>query len=194
MSYFVIAVVFLASGLFLGYLIWGRKKQIQISRSVNPDLTFTVISDGASSDLEIQSMQNDGCEVYSWARDVMGQSSYKEGIPLAGKSYHLEIILGSEFSDKKRTIENIRALAKSRGLIDMPAGLTNKAVNANPNKKVNKLGLFWLLFMTTLITDSEGFPSLLGLYCRGVDRRLNGCYGRPGHKWRRRIGFVFLRP
>lgn len=92
------------------------------------------------------------------------------------------------------TIQEVRDEAKRRGYITPPSELAPMLREEISDKDIETIGLTWLIVMHEAITDSDGDPLLLGLNRFDARRWLYAYVDRPGGRWYREYGFVFLAP
>lgn len=110
-----------------------------------------------------------------------------------GIEYEMSIIKATEIS-ANRTTKSVRALAKERGLETPPAEVGVLLRVALSDKKIEEMGLWYIVAMHEPITDSDGDPCLLRS-SRYIDGRwLDADYDRPDVRWDDGGGFAFVVP
>jgi hypothetical protein len=124
-----------------------------------------------------------------WADDLLNSDDFQA---TTGKIYKIAIIPGKFFSDKDRTMANIRKEIDRRkwshGSEISPeiACLLRRHLS---DQDIADLGLYWLITMHEPIKDSGGGLGLLGMGRCG-DGVLDTSYGHPGSRWDDGSGFV----
>lgn len=150
-----------------------------------------VTSDGVSGKNGIKDLEKARYNVGDWAKDVMMKDAY---VVSNGKVYKPVVLKGEDFTDDERVTANIRKVAAEMGLITPPAELARLLRKSVSDEEIAAMGLYWLIVMHETITDSDGYPSVLGLFRDDRGRWLDACYGYSDGRWDREIGFVFLTP
>lgn len=181
-----------------------RSKQIQPAKPkpspkkpITPIFLPSVISNGRSGKEWISHFEANKYQVSNWTKNVL-TINHKDGklifVVTTGVVYKPVVIKGEEFSDEKRTTENVRKLAAKLKYITPPAELAMLIREAISDEEMAGMGLWGLVTMHEPIIDSGGDPSLLASL-RGVGGRwLDAYYGGPAGRLVRQFGFVFLAP
>lgn len=150
-----------------------------------------VTSDGVSGKNGIKDLEKARYNVGDWAKDVMMKDAY---VVSNGKVYKPVVLKGEDFTDDERVTANIRKVAAEMGLITPPAELARLLRKSVSDEEIAAMGLYWLIVMHETITDSDGYPSVLGLFRDDRGRWLSAYDGYSGSRWDREDGFVFLTP
>ncbi len=152
---------------------------------------FTVTSDGRTGEEFIRDFKRNDYRVGDYASDVMRKPAF---VATNDKTYRLGLIKGEEFSDAERSTKNICAEAARRGWLTPPAEVAPLLRETVSDEEIKHLGLWWLVVMHEPIIDSDGGARLLGLHRHGGGQWLDTRYGKPGRRWGREDGFLFLLP
>jgi hypothetical protein len=124
-----------------------------------------------------------------WADDLLNSDDFQA---TTGKIYKIAIIPGKFFSDKDRTMANIRKEIDRRKwsqgseISSEIACLLRRHLS---DQDIADLGLYWLITMHEPIKDSDGDPSLLSMN-RSDDDILDTDSGHPGNQCFDDNGFV----
>jgi hypothetical protein len=150
--------------------------------------TITLTSNGFTGEEWIRYFEDKKYQVSSYAKELLRSPDFK---PTKGKKYKIVIIKGEEFNDEDRITKTIRAEAHKRGLIAPPVEVACLMRKYISDKKIEAMGLLYVVAMHEPINDSVGRPDLLGANRGGGGRWLNAYYDYPGIGWYRGSGFAF---
>lgn len=161
-------------------------------RNENGTIRFSVTSNGVTGEEWIARLKAKGINVSPYAESVLRSDDFES---TNGVTYDVAVLPGTLWSsDNVRTTKNIRAEAKKRKFTKLPAEVACLIRESFTDEELAAMGLWWIVVMHAPIDDSDGPPSLLGVYRNGGGRRLSACYDRPGHTWSRDGGFAFAVP
>ncbi len=152
---------------------------------------FEVTSDGRTGEQFIATLKKAKYNVGDYAMNIMRKPEF---VSTNGKTYKLVVIKGEEFEDDDRTTSKICAEAQRRGYLTPSAEVAPLLREMVSDEEIERMGLWALIVMHEPITGSLGDPGVLGVSRRGGGRWLLTCSGRPGFRWGRGAGFVFLAP
>jgi hypothetical protein len=162
-----------------------------LKRKINWVSLAPVTSDGRPGQAGICELEKSHYRVDNWAKDVMTKPAY---VVTNGKVYKPVVLLGGDFEDNERVTSNIRKVAEEMHFITPPAELARLLRKSVTDTMIEDMGLWALIVMHEPITDSLGYPHLLGVSRVADGQWLRACSGGPGLGWRREGGFVFLAP
>lgn len=152
---------------------------------------FKVTTAGRTGGDSITALEEQRFCISNYAKELLLS---KEFVATNGKTFKLAFIMGDEFEDNERTNENIRAEATSRGYVNPPVELAPIVRELFLDENLKSMGLLGLVIMHKPITDSGGDLGLLGPRCHNDGRWFETFDGRPGYRWGRDYGFLFLVP
>lgn len=172
--------------------------EIPAPRIIEPIFLPSITSDGRTGKQFITDLEKKKFQVGNEAKFCMTKSKDADGklafVSSSGVTYKPVIIKGEAFEDNERITSNIRRVAAERKYITPPAELAPLLREAISDEQIAQMGLTWLIVMHEPITDSDGYPYLLGVGRRGGGRGLRAYWDDPDDRWRRVSGFVFLAP
>ncbi|MEK7627906.1 MAG: hypothetical protein AAB421_00600 [Patescibacteria group bacterium] len=149
---------------------------------------FNVTSDGTTGEDWITRLESKGFSVDSCAKQVLRSADFK---PTNGVTTEVAVLKGCLFEERGRTTSVIRAEADKRKLSKPNTEITCLIREKFTDKKIEAMGLWYIVAMHEPINDSGGDPVLLYAN-RSVDgRRLKACHERPLNGWHRDSGFAF---
>jgi len=112
--------------------------------------------------------------------------------PTSGTTYEIAVLKGELFSTSNRITKNIRKEAKSRKFSSPNAEVACLIREKFSNKKLEAMGLYWIVTMHEPIKDSDGDPMLLITDRAGGPSWLGAGYDLPDIMWARSGGFAFV--
>ena len=149
---------------------------------------FSVTSDGTTGEDWIKRLEGHGFRVGDYAKQVLRTPSFK---PTSGVTTEVAVLKGMLFEDNDRITKKIRAEADKRKLSKPNAELACLIREKFTDKKIEAMGLWYIVAMHEPINDSVGDPDLLGASRHGVGRWLYAYHVRPVNRWDRDGGFAF---
>ncbi|MBX4189227.1 hypothetical protein KW785_01365 [Candidatus Parcubacteria bacterium] len=156
-----------------------------------PPTSFLVTSNGLTGEQWIARLEAAKYNVGDYAKQMYRSHKF---VATNGVTYKLGVIMGHEFEDNDRTNQNIWAEGERRGWLKPSmehSGLLRELVS---DEEIERMGLWALILMHEPVSGSYGNPSILGVYRNDRGRWVDASYGRPGGRWDRERGFVFLVP
>ena len=160
----------------------------RLVRQAAAKILWTVTSNGRTAGQLIADLEAKGRVVTGWAKDVVSKPQF---VTTNGKTYHFVGIRGDEFSDEKRTTANIFAEGARRGYLKATA---ESAVLLRKQFAQEQLGVPYVVVMHEPISDSYGYPHVLGLDRDDGDGYLRAWWALPENRWDREDLFLFLAP
>jgi hypothetical protein len=149
---------------------------------------LSVTSDGTTGPQWIERLEGKNFRIGDYAKSVLRSKDFK---PTNGVVTEIAILKGILFEDNDRTTKNIRAEAGKRKWAKPNAEVACLIRENFSDKDIEAMGLYWIVAMHKPINDSDGDPALLSAHRGGDGRWLYACYGRPGGRWVRELGFAF---
>ena len=174
-------------------VMWWRRLK-RFLRGENPfgvPKTFEVTTDGRSGEQLTVDIEAQGDRVGNVAKQLIHGKKF---VATNGITYKLALIMADELEDDDRITSNIRAEAARRGYVDPPMELALYVREMFSDEDLEQIGLWALIIMHEVVTDSHGHLRLLGLYRYVGGRRLHAFDVSPDDEWDRDYGFLFLVP
>ena len=149
---------------------------------------FSVTSDGTTGEDWIKRLEGNGFRVGDYAKQVLRSPDFK---PTNGVTTEVAVLRGCLFEHNDRITKKIRAEAARRNFTKPNAELACLIREKFTDKKIEAMGLWYIVAMHEPINDSVGDPDLLGASRHGVGRWLYAYHVRPVNRWDRDGGFAF---
>lgn len=164
-----------------------RKRVEMISNMIVRHVT----TDGRTGEQFITTLESANYNVGDYAKQLLRSDKF---VSTNGKTYKLVVIKCDEFEDNDRITSKIRDEAKKRGYLTPPVEVAPLLRELVSDEEIAAMGLYWLIVMHEPITDSDGYPHVLGISRSGEGRWLDADGGYADFRWYREDGFVFLVP
>lgn len=149
---------------------------------------FSVTSEGTTGEEWITRLEAKGYRLTSYTKQVLRSPDFK---PTSGVTTEVAILKGMLFEDNRRLTQEIRMSAAARLLTAPNAEVACFIREKFTDEEIKQMGLWAVVVMHEPICDSVGGPILLAAVRVGGGRWLFACYGRPGSRWLRDLGFAF---
>ncbi len=122
---------------------------------------FSVTSDGTTGEDWIKRLEDNGCCVDDYARQVLRSPDFK---PTNGVTTEVAVLKGMLFEENDRITSKIRAEADKRKLSKPNAELACLIREKFTDKEIEAMGLLYIVAMHEPINDSGGVPRLLRVH------------------------------